>query len=151
LQRSLGLVTDSRATGISVTGYRGVEREIDPAAAAELFRTVSHLVAAIHPVLILPTVGEDDVVLAYVRSIVQQWQRHFGFFPRIEPLAPDEFARRLAEGDYDIAAVNLPVGSGESERLEFLYMSEYFFSREGVTDLVYNPFTGAIEFWGARL
>jgi oligopeptide transport system substrate-binding protein len=59
------------------------------------------------PVLIVPAASEDDAVLEQVRAMVQQWQEKLSVFCRIEPLSQHEFDTRLAEGDYDIAAVRV--------------------------------------------
>jgi oligopeptide transport system substrate-binding protein len=122
LRRSLALAADSMAAAINQTGVTaasslvpdsirigdGVPDSIppDPAEAAALYRGVSHLVV-VNPVLIVPVASENDVILSQVHSIVQQWQNHLGMFCQIDVLSPEEFAQRFADGDYDIAAVNV--------------------------------------------
>jgi oligopeptide transport system substrate-binding protein len=156
LRRALALSADVDSLGIELTGYRAASgfHEHDPAAAAQAFRGSASLLAASHPVLIVPTLGENDAILSYVRSIVQQWQRHLGFFPLIEPLPYDEFARRFADGDFDLAVTNVlmtefepqPLSTAADDFIPFAFMSEYFFAQHGVEGVVYNPINGAIVF-----
>jgi oligopeptide transport system substrate-binding protein len=157
LRRALILATDISAIGIESAGYRTATEQhsdFNPAAAAELFREVSYLVSASRPVVIVPVSGENDVVLSYVHSINQQWQRHLALFCEIVPLSSDEFARRYADGDFDIAAIHTSFSSlNESPTesvLHFAYMTEFLFYQEKVEGLVYNPHTGAIEFRSGR-
>jgi oligopeptide transport system substrate-binding protein len=161
LRRAVAFATDSAATGIELTGYRAASghREPDPAYAAELFRGVSHLVSAAHPVLIVPITSDNDAILSYVRSIVQQWQYHLGLFCEIVPLTSDEFARRVADGEFDIAASGVHISSAVlsetstqiTEFIPFAFMSEYFFTRAGVKDLEFNPFSSAVAFWKGKM
>jgi oligopeptide transport system substrate-binding protein len=136
LRRALAYATDREAVNMNPTGYRnaaaivpdGVKikgefyRDLNPDSgeipavipadtvkAAEYYGAASEIVDTIteYPVLIIPVVAANDTIDSFVRAITQQWQEKLSFFCKIEPLHEDEYARRLADGDYDIAVVKL--------------------------------------------
>jgi oligopeptide transport system substrate-binding protein len=162
---------------------------LDSAKAAELFNKSAHLVDSMSraPVLIVPAASEEDAIVSFIRSVTQQWQETFSLFCSIELLDPNEYIRRLNNGDYDMAVTKVTAGynspaavleqfaAAESESLartaaeaarEFLllenrilqsadfiplcFMTEYFFRSNRSEGLVYNPFTGVIEFRDAK-
>jgi oligopeptide transport system substrate-binding protein len=86
--------------------------QANTAQAARLFNMSSHLVdsAGGSPVLIVPIAGDDEAVVSLVRAISQQWQEKLSLFCRIEVLDPNEYARRLADGNYDMAVVKITAG-----------------------------------------
>ena len=146
----------------------------------------SNLITA-PPVLIVPVNSENDVIINIIKSVTQQWQEKLSIFPKIELLSPYEYNLRLADGDYDMAAVrltanynspsailgqltkltpadgNTPEEIAEHFRLievqvlqsaDFIpicFMTEYFFRHKKSEDLLYNPFTGAVNFSNAKM
>ncbi|MDR0197003.1 MAG: peptide ABC transporter substrate-binding protein [Oscillospiraceae bacterium] len=58
------------------------------------------------PVIIVPS---DKAILEIIGYITQQWQEKLSFFCHIESLPPYDYNERLADGDYDLAVVKIPV------------------------------------------
>jgi oligopeptide transport system substrate-binding protein len=109
--------------------------------------------------------NEDSVIFRYLSRILHEWQKHLGFFCRVEVLSADDFDRAFTRGDYDIAMLRLKAeynspdaflsmfgDYSEQELLELAvfipvcFDTEMFFYDRRVTDLVYNPFTGTVIF-----
>ncbi|MCL2018466.1 MAG: peptide ABC transporter substrate-binding protein [Oscillospiraceae bacterium] len=56
--------------------------------------------------IIIP-VDEKNTAHEYLGRILQEWQVNLNFFCSIKALSEDEFAKAIADGDYDIAMVKL--------------------------------------------
>ncbi len=61
--------------------------------------------------IILP----DDTTYEAVSYIMQEWQRVFGFYCVAERLSQEDYNKRLADGDYEIAVVELTGGYNSPE------------------------------------
>ncbi len=57
----------------------------------------------------------DDTTADAVSYIMQEWQRVFGFYCIVQQLPQEEYAKRLSEGDYEIAVVELTGGYNSPE------------------------------------
>ncbi len=53
---------------------------------------------------------ENEEIRAAVGSILQKWQKHYGFYCSVSELQTDEYNRRIENGDFDIAVVRLSGG-----------------------------------------
>jgi len=78
----------------------------NPETARSYYSKSSHLLNSLYemPVLIVP---DDELILEQIRFITQQWQEVLSFFCRIEVLNSYDYVTRLADGNYDIAAVKI--------------------------------------------
>jgi len=56
--------------------------------------------------VIIPA-DEAGIAYEYLSRILQEWQVNLGYFCNIRTLSEDDFARALADGDYDIAMLKL--------------------------------------------
>ena len=57
----------------------------------------------------------DDTTQEAVSYIMQEWQRVFGFYCVVQQLSQEEYDKRLQEGDYEIAVVELTGGYNSPE------------------------------------
>ncbi|MBQ9948933.1 MAG: peptide ABC transporter substrate-binding protein [Oscillospiraceae bacterium] len=61
--------------------------------------------------IILP----DDSAVDAVSYIMQEWQKHLGFYCKMEVLSREEYSKRLQNGDYEIAVAELGGGYNSPE------------------------------------
>ena len=95
------------------SSYRAVQAdeplapEYDPRRASILFaqaaRELSLGSTNTIRVMVPSTVGDTDALLA----MCQEWQDLFGYYIGIETVSPDEFNRRISDGEYSIALYSL--------------------------------------------
>jgi oligopeptide transport system substrate-binding protein len=150
--------------------------EADFSKAVSLFNSAETAVNT--PVVIVPAASENDAIATLIRSITQQWQEKLSLFCTIELLSPNEYFQRIANGNYDIAVMRITadynsptaifaeLGKEVTDKADFIqaeneiiesaefiplcFMKEYFFMSRRSVDLVYNPFTGAVDFRKAK-
>jgi len=125
LRKVLAAATDRESIEMDLTGYRKTATLIPDSIKVgnEFFRDLAGSPAytpqtssksigtvTVPPVWIVPVTSEDDVIVDIVKAVIQQWQEQLSIFCKLEPLSSHEYAERLADGDYDIAAVKLTAG-----------------------------------------
>jgi oligopeptide transport system substrate-binding protein len=148
LRRGLALSIDLNHVDFNPTGYRKAVTVYDAEQALRLFNSAADLLE-LAPVVIVPFTSYDDTMATYVRTVAQQWQEKLSLFCRIDELTLSEFARRLGNGDYDIAVVSVPLSEffgGSDEFIPLCYVTQELFMGKNVRDLLYNPLTGAVIF-----
>jgi oligopeptide transport system substrate-binding protein len=113
---------------------------------------------------------ESAALREYADYVNQEWQKELSFYCNIKELPESEYQTALKRGNYEIAAVKikgetaavylakitaLAANSGtypETTLLErglfipLAYETEYFISAKSTRNIVYDPFTGTIDF-----
>jgi len=179
LRQALTAAVDRDAIDFDVTGFRAAATVIpgdivSGEAQADRFESNYTVEITQNPVLIVP---ENDIIVGFVAAIAQQWQMQLSLFCRIEVLPYTEYITRLADGDYDIAAVritanfNCPTSiyrqllpdsadisldsgvtiSTSFEFIPFSFESQHFFSSTRSEGLAYNPFMSAVFFRNGKV